>query len=98
MSAENIAQLIADLKVQIGLLKERCKTAETRVAELNSQKLQSQLRVAQLEQSNQELLSKYRSLQAGMVSGQAPSDLAVLKAKYLTLIKEIDDCIEKLNG
>lgn len=98
MSAGNIAKLIADLKEQIEALKTRCQTAEARVAELNSQKLQSQLRVAELEQRNQELISKYRSLQAGTMSGNDNTEMAQLKAKYLTMIREIDDCIEKLNG
>jgi len=98
MSAENIAQLIVDLKEQVELLKRRCEAAEARVAELNGQKLQSQLRVAELEQSNRELASKYKSLQAGTAMGQSASEMASLKGKYLTMIREIDDCIEKLNG
>lgn len=98
MSNENIALLIADLKIQIEQLKSRCKAAEARVVELNGQKLQSQLRVAELEQSNRELATKYKSLQAGTFSAQTTSEMAILKGKYLTMIREIDDCIEKLNG
>lgn len=98
MSAENMAQLIAGLKEQIEQLKERCVAAEARVAELNGQKLQSQLRVAELEQSNRDLAKKYKSLQAGTASGHTASEMAALKGKYLTMIREIDDCIEKLNG
>lgn len=98
MSAEIIATRIADLKQQIELLKARCQSAEARVAELTSQKLQSQVRVAELEQRNQELAAKYRSLQAGTVSGQSATEMASLKGRYLTMIREIDDCIEKLNG
>jgi len=98
MSADNIAQSIAFLKEQIEQLKTRCLAAEARVAELNSQKLQSQLRVAELEQRNQELVSKYKSLQAGAVSGHTRMEMASKRAQYLTIIREIDDCIEKLNG
>ncbi|MDO4496366.1 MAG: hypothetical protein Q4B58_00820 [Bacteroidales bacterium] len=98
MSAENIAKSIELLKQQIEQLKKRCQAAEARIVDLNSQKLQSQLRVAELEQSNQELISKYKNLQAGAVAGLNRQEMAQMKARYLTLIKEIDDCIEKLNG
>lgn len=97
MSAENIVQRIAELRDQIAMLKERCQTAEARVADLNAQKLQSQVWVAELEKSNQELTAKYRSLLAGTSAGSR-EEMAMLKARYLTMIREIDVCIERLNG
>lgn len=98
MSSAKIIQQVGILKQQIELLKQRCISAENQMAELTSQKLQSEARVAELEAQNSELVSRYKNLQAGTASCSSNEEMTELKNRYLALIREIDDCIEKLNG
>lgn len=98
MGSAKIIQQVEILKQQVELLKQRCVAAESRVSDLMSQKLQSQVRITELEMQNRELVSKYKNLQAGTASGRSNEEMTELKNRYLALIREIDDCIEKLNG
>ena len=98
MSTGNLTPQIDELRRQVALLRERCLSSESQVRELISRNAQSQLRVAELEKANQELMQKFRNLQAGTATSRNADDVAQLRSRYLAMIREIDDCIEKLNG
>lgn len=43
------------------------------------------------------MTTKYRSLQTGLALGQeAPEQIERMKAEYLAMVAEIDECISKL--
>ncbi|MBQ0056235.1 MAG: hypothetical protein KBT20_01150 [Bacteroidales bacterium] len=86
------------LREQVGLLKERCVAAEKKVALLEQKSQSDEAKIVQLEQQNKDITEKYQNLMAGAATATSPEEIERLRNRYLAMIREIDDCIEKLNG
>ena len=94
---EQTANLAAQLRTLIGQLKQRCLDAESRVAVLQQTVERQQAQIASLEEANATLEQKYQHLQTGLdATGDNPEALARLKAQYLAMVSELDDCIATL--
>lgn len=96
MSAD-FKKLTKELRSLAARLVDRCQAAEARVAELEVEQARQQSRIEQLEKELAEMTTKYRSLQTGLALGQeAPEQIERMKAEYLAMVAEIDECISKL--
>jgi len=90
--------LLENLRQQIELLKQRSLQAEARVAELEQLQAEQQDQYKALEEQNQALTEKYQNLQAGAAAATTPNEIEDLRNRYLAMIREIDECIDRLNG
>ncbi|MBR0036134.1 MAG: hypothetical protein IJP70_00670 [Bacteroidales bacterium] len=90
--------LLEKLQKQITLLKQRCLDAEARVAELEGQQAEQQEAMQRLEEENRIWSEKYQNLKAGAVSAASSEEIEDLRNRYLAMIREIDECIDRLNG
>lgn len=98
VSDTTFGQVICQLREQIELLKQRCISAEATVAALSIENRVQQHRIEELTQDNQRLDEQYHDLIAGTSTGASPEEIERLRDRYLAMIREIDDCIDKLNG
>lgn len=89
---------IEKLRQQISLLCENYTSAKATIAALTIENKIQQQRIDQLTQQNQLLTEQYRDLRAGTANGASAEEIEALKARYVAMIREIDECIEKLNG
>ena len=92
------ASLLDGLKLQIALLKRRCIDDEAEISALREANGRQQERIAELEKKETELAEKYRSLRAGTLQGASAEEVENLRNRYLAMIREIDLCLDKLNG
>lgn len=90
--------LMNNLRQQVGLLKQRCKTAEEELTAQRQANADQEEEISQLKQANQELADKYKRLQAGVSMGSSAEEIEELRDRYLAMIREIDLCLTKLNG
>ena len=96
MGNSDFSQLLKDLRCQVTRLKERCAQAENRISELVEQDRENQVRIGELTAANQELTQRFQNLQASS-TGRSADETEALRERYLAMIREIDDCIAKLN-
>ena len=93
------AELMKKLLRQVELLKGRCIVAEEEATRLKKANQEQQAHIAELEQANQKLTDKYQNLKAGTATGGASAEeIQNLRNRYLAMIREIDLCLQKLNG
>ena len=85
--------LTDDLRMLVACIKERCSIAERKIEQQKQEIAQLNSRIAELEALNEEITSKYQSLQAGMTMSGSAEEVSALKDRYLALVREIDDCI-----
>lgn len=90
--------LLDELRKQIAMLKKRCLDAEARVAELEQQHNGQQERIERLEAEKLALTENYQNLKAGAANVATGEEIEELRSRYLAMIREIDECIERLNG
>lgn len=90
--------LLDNLRAQVETIKQRCLKAEAQVAELEADKAGMQERTRQLEEENRILTEKYQNLRAGTASVASAEEIEDLRSRYLAMIREIDECIDKLDG
>lgn len=90
--------LLDELCKQIAMLKKRCLDAEARVAELEQQHNDQQERIERLEAEKLALTENYQNLKAGAANVATGEEIEELRSRYLAMIREIDECIERLNG
>ena len=94
---EQVTSLAAQLRTLIGQLKQRCLDAESQVAALQQTVAQQQAHITLLEEANATLEQKYQHLQIGLdATGDNTEALVQLKAQYLAMVSELDDCIATL--
>lgn len=96
MGNSDFSQLLKDLRSQVKRLEERCAQAESRISELVEQDRNNQVRIGELQSANRELTQRFQNLQASS-SGRTADETEALRERYLAMIREIDDCIAKLN-
>ena len=94
----NFGSLITQLREQIERLKQRCVNAETAVAALSIENRLQKQQIAKLTDDNKAITEQYQNLKAGTANGASPEEVEQLRNRYLAMIREIDDCIDKLNG
>lgn len=92
------AFLLYNLRRQISLLKERCTAAEAEVTALKEAHRRQGEQLRALEEEHRTLTEKYQSLQAGAPQGASANEIEPLRSRYLAMIREIDLCLDKLNG
>lgn len=85
--------LTDDLRTLVACIKERCSIAERKIEQQKQEIAQLNSRIAELEALNEDITSKYQSLQAGMTMSGSAEEVSALKDRYLALVREIDDCI-----
>ena len=95
---DGFATSLDNLKRQIAMLKQRCIDDEAEISALREANGRQQERIAELEKNETEIAEKYRSLRAGTVQGASAEEVENLRNRYLAMIREIDLCLDKLNG
>jgi chromosome segregation ATPase len=91
-------QKIADVRSLILTLEDRCSQYKAANEELQQQLSEREARINALETLNHQLETKYQNLQAGMSTGSSAEEVERLKARFMTMVREIDKCIAKLEG
>lgn len=94
----NIRRQLIDLRSLIVTLEERCTALRNQNTELLNRVAEQRKQIEGLESLNQQLETKYRNLQIGMSAGHSPEEVASLKNRFMAMVREIDDCIAKLEG
>jgi phage shock protein A len=94
----DIKRNIEDLRSLILTLEDRCTKQEAANEELRRQVQQRDVRINALETEVHMLETKYQNLQAGMSNGSSAEEVNRLKDRFLTMVREIDKCIAKLEG
>lgn len=94
----NIRRQLIDLRSLIVTLQERCTALRTQNIELRNQVAGQKKQIEGLKILNQQLETKYRNLQIGVSAGHSPEEMANLKNRFVAMVREIDDCIAKLEG
>ena len=89
---------LSELRSLILTLQDRCSNAERRSAELKELVDEQERQLKILRAEKEELESNYRDLQVGMAMGRSEQDIEKLKMRFLGMVHEIDDCIDKLKG
>lgn len=89
-------QIIIELRSLVINLEERCAKAEVKLAQCEESLKLKQQQIVQLEAECQAISSKYQSLQSGMTQCGTTEEVTLLKERYLAMVREIDDCIAKL--
>lgn len=94
----NIRKQLIDLRSLIITLEERCTALRTQNTDLRNLVAEQKKQIESLEILNQQLETKYRNLQIGMAAGHSPEEVESLKSRFMAMVREIDDCIAKLEG
>jgi chromosome segregation ATPase len=94
----DIRRRLEDLRSLILTLEDRCSKYEAANQELKQQVSERDARIDALETMNHQLETKYQNLQAGMSTGSSAEEVERLKARFMTMVREIDKCIAKLEG
>lgn len=94
----NIRKQLIDLRSLIITLEERCTALRTQNTDLRNLVAEQKKQIEGLEILNQQLETKYRNLQIGMAAGHSPEEVESLKNRFMAMVREIDDCIAKLEG
>lgn len=96
-------RLLTDLRTLVSALEARCTAAEAREASLRRELDEAQVRGHELEERLREVTARYENLQSGLGAGGERADGEAARAsvraqrdRYLALVREIDDCIAKL--
>ncbi len=94
----DIKRRLEDLRSLILTLEDRCSKYEAANEALRQQLTDRDAQISALETVNHQLETKYQNLQAGMSTGTSAEEVARLKERFLTMVREIDKCIAKLEG
>lgn len=98
-------RLLTDLRTLVSALKARCTAAEARVESLRRELEEAQAHSRTLEEALRDVTTRYENLQAGLTAGGSGegtdpeavrASARVQRDRYLALVREIDDCIAKL--
>lgn len=92
----NIRKQLIDLRSLIITLEERCTALKIQNADLRNLVAEQKKQIEGLEILNQQLETKYRNLQIGMAAGHSSEEVESLKNRFMAMVREIDDCIAKL--
>lgn len=97
MSVDIRRQLI-DLRSLVITLEERCTAFAAQNGELRVLLAESIRQKEEMEAQVRQLETKYRNLQTAMSAKHSPEEMSDLKDRFMTMVREIDDCIAKLEG
>lgn len=97
-------RLLTNLRTLVSALEARCTAAEARETSLRQTLEEERARNKTLKETLYEVTSRYENLQVGLGAGSSDVTTAesvrvsvrVQRNKYLALVREIDDCIAKL--